>query len=181
MTTVVRVCEATYDATLVVKEGIQVLVSSGLQTLMIFNASNQTQCRFLPLIIRYYPQPVRSWEIRKRCGSSVVDSSRNNPPWAEMDKEKSLLNGKFSFNTRPGGSLARTNYLHLLSMWVTTGVRRVSDTTYWPSTQLMQRITDDQVTWKMLNALSKCTSWHFQIACFAKILDLQPFKGAWGG
>lgn len=27
MTTVVRVCEATYDATLVVKEGIQVLVS----------------------------------------------------------------------------------------------------------------------------------------------------------
>lgn len=29
VTTVVRVCEATYDATLVVKEGIQVLVSSG--------------------------------------------------------------------------------------------------------------------------------------------------------
>lgn len=33
VTTVVRVCEATYDATLVVKEGIQVLVSSGLQNL----------------------------------------------------------------------------------------------------------------------------------------------------
>lgn len=30
VTTVVRVCEATYDATLVVKEGIQVLVSSDL-------------------------------------------------------------------------------------------------------------------------------------------------------
>lgn len=30
VTTVVRVCEATYDATLVVKEGIQVLVSSKL-------------------------------------------------------------------------------------------------------------------------------------------------------
>lgn len=30
VTTVVRVCEATYDATLVVKEGIQVLVSSNL-------------------------------------------------------------------------------------------------------------------------------------------------------
>lgn len=48
VTTVVRVCEATYDATLVVKEGIQVLVSSGLQTFMTTNASNQTQCRFLP-------------------------------------------------------------------------------------------------------------------------------------
>lgn len=32
MTTVVRVCEATYDATLVVKEGIQVLVSSCQRT-----------------------------------------------------------------------------------------------------------------------------------------------------
>lgn len=39
VTTVVRVCEATYDATLVVKEGIQVLVSSGLITI---EASNQT-------------------------------------------------------------------------------------------------------------------------------------------
>lgn len=33
VTTVVRVCEATYDATLVVKEGIQVLVSSHVRPL----------------------------------------------------------------------------------------------------------------------------------------------------
>lgn len=44
VTTVVRVCEATYDATLVVKEGIQVLVSSRLQTHWLLHASNQTQC-----------------------------------------------------------------------------------------------------------------------------------------
>lgn len=45
VTTVVRVCEATYDATLVVKEGIQVLVSLYLQTcdfFMTVNASNKT-------------------------------------------------------------------------------------------------------------------------------------------
>lgn len=33
VTTVVRVCEATYDATLVVKEGIQVLVCLNLSSL----------------------------------------------------------------------------------------------------------------------------------------------------
>lgn len=52
VTTVVRVCEATYDATLVVKEGIQVLVSSGPESdsdpFMTLDASNQTQCRFCP-------------------------------------------------------------------------------------------------------------------------------------
>lgn len=41
VTTVVRVCEATYDATLVVKEGIQVLVSSNLR--IPDCASNQTE------------------------------------------------------------------------------------------------------------------------------------------
>lgn len=39
VTTVVRVCEATYDATLVVKEGIQVLVCLNLSSLF-FNHSS---------------------------------------------------------------------------------------------------------------------------------------------
>ena len=49
----VRVCEATYDATLVVKEGIQVLVSSHLQTCErdSIHLLNQSQCRFFyPLL-----------------------------------------------------------------------------------------------------------------------------------
>lgn len=44
MTTVVRVCEATYDSTLVVKEGIQVLVSFEFQTSDVFmTVDHQTQ------------------------------------------------------------------------------------------------------------------------------------------
>lgn len=30
-------------------------------------------------------------EIKKRCTSNVADGTWNKPPWAEMDKEKSLL------------------------------------------------------------------------------------------
>lgn len=50
VTTVVRVCEATYDATLVVKEGIQVLVSSSLQTPSRRSSMHQTKLSvvFLP-------------------------------------------------------------------------------------------------------------------------------------
>lgn len=67
VTTVVRVCEATYDATLVVKEGIQVLVSSGPETdsdpFMTLDASNQTQCRFCPFFPSQLPVTSRVWSV----------------------------------------------------------------------------------------------------------------------
>ena len=48
------------------------------------------------------------WEIKKRCSSNVVDGSRNKQqqttPWAEMDKERGLLNGWFSFKVLTDGS-----------------------------------------------------------------------------
>lgn len=79
---------------------------------MTTDASNQTQCRFLPFDNTLLPS------ARPVVGKSGSDAAV--ALWTaaetELDKEKGLLNVKFSFNTEPDGSLARTNYLHLLSM-----------------------------------------------------------------
>lgn len=54
VTTVVRVCEATYDAALVVKEGIQVLVSRNPRSLLeVFCLASGGKC-FLGLITEKY-------------------------------------------------------------------------------------------------------------------------------
>ena len=51
------------------------------------------------------------WEVMKQCSLNFVDGSINKPLSAEMEKEKGLLNGRFSFKALPDGSLDKNRVI----------------------------------------------------------------------
>ena len=57
------------------------------------------------------------WEIRKQFSSNMVDGNRDKTWWAEMDEEKGLLNGKFSFKVQPAGSLHKNKVISIYCQW----------------------------------------------------------------